>query len=366
MKQFRIIITIFAFLLFAGQLPAELGVERLAKLGKSDRHQALLTHGVNITIDELLYFLENGFSEQVRRVGMPRDPEVKSEVYNYAIQELGFIQATKAVPQLIAIMEGEISPGLSSILALDTESYPVNVIDNVRLRFHNFVRFNAMVALGYIGDPQASVPIRHFMSTQDAGSYLLEGSVALALLGDFDGIEIMMNRFDDPTNENVDEMFNKIYVITGRNYGITPVSSYVSKQEALEKLRTWYESTPDIQVYRPDILRRRMQPPVVEQLPVSTLRGALRATKSFSDYDKRYAGRNFLRTNAKAMVNELEMISKDVTEDIDIRAAAMEWYAASEPDDAKKDLKKIRDAAKDEIIKTKAESLIEEIERLDD
>ena len=116
-------------------------------------------------------------------------------------------------------------------------------------------------------------------------------------------------------------------------------------------------------IMRSDVLRRRAEGYRVPPPPLETLRGALKASRDPRSYDARYAARLRLRTLVPGSVDEVRAIVEDETEDIDIRWAAMEWFAASEPREARKVLDRI--AKRDEVpsLRERAEFLIGEIRK---
>jgi hypothetical protein len=349
----------------AANSPREASVLRLAAKNQAERLEVLLSHGVNLDSPSLLLFLETGFPEAARRRGLPEGPEIKSNVVNAAIQELGFLQNPEATNLLLKIYRGQLPNGINNILGMDTEVLPLDARALAQRSYKNNLRFNALVALGYLNDSTPVLPIREQLLSETDNSYILEGSITLALLGDPKSLEILLERFSKTDEPRFHLAFEVIFHLTGRNYDVSEFASKSRKEKALQDFREWYSTEGASWVPERDaILRRRENGLILSTPPAGSLRGALRATKNFSDYDARYAGRTFLRNRAKSQVPELQIVSNDPAEELDIRTAAMEWFAATEPDDARSDLKKLQKNDENPEIRQKAQSLLLEIQKL--
>ncbi|MGF1573421.1 MAG: hypothetical protein ACFCU1_10160 [Sumerlaeia bacterium] len=344
---------------------SELGVERLAQRGKTYRSELLLTHGINLDVPSMLVFLSNGFPENTLRRGLPDQPEKKTEVANAVVQELGFQQSPEAVALLLSIAKGNRPNGLVDVLDRDTEALPVTTKETAAIYYHNVLRYNALVALGLLGDKSVAEEIHLLLQANPDFSLALEGSVALGLLEDSRALQVLANQMKSAETERLHTAFQAVFFLTGRNYDVSQFSSVGKRREAISQFRTWFaENKSTWQPSREAILRRREAGLVYTVPPLGTIRGALRATKEFGNYDLRYSGRTFLRNKGDAIWEEYQLISLDPLEELDIRVAAMEWYAASSPKNAKKDFKKLEDNDENPEIRDKARSLLDDIEKL--
>lgn len=343
----------------------ELGVERLAKREDSGRTEVLLTHGINTDVPSLIAFLENGFPEQSLRRGLPENPKEKTTVANAAIQELGFRQAPEAAPFLLRIVQGEKTKGITDVITRDTETLPLVSKETASLYFQNVLRFNAMVALGLLGDPVVGEGLYAVLQAQQNYAFEIEGAVALGLLGDSRALEILSAQIDSSKSEELHIAFQAVFFLTGRNYDVSQTASLAKRREAVSQFQSWYKENNA--TWKPDregILRRREVGMLISNPPMGTIRGALRATKEFGNYDVRYTGRTFLRNKGNGIWEEYKLISLDPLEELDIRVAAMEWYAASAPKEAKKDFKKLEEKDENPEIRKKAQSLLEDIQKM--
>lgn len=349
------------------QAQEELGIQRLASADKPARMEVLLTHGINTDSASILAFLETGFPEATLRRGLPEQPEQKTTVANLAIQELGFLQEKAAVPLLLKIVKGEVTPGITNVLQRDTESLPLATSETATTYLQNILRFNSIVALGLIGDPAVTEDLYADVNKESDLAFALEGSIALALLGDARSLEQVSQRLQTAQPSRMHTGFQAVFFLTGRNYDVSQFASLAKRQQALAEFQRWFsENKSTWKPERESILRRRETGLVVTTPELGTTRGALRATKEFGNYDKRYTGRTFLKNRGDENWEEYKQISLDPLEELDIRIAAMEWYAASAPKEAKKDFKKLEEKDENPSIRDKARSLLEDIQTLMD
>ncbi len=338
----------------------------LARKTGPQRQEVLLSHGIRVTDEGLLGFLNKGFARTAdgKWVSLPDSPQVKTEVVLAAIQEMGFRQSKTATPLLVQMMKGELPSGARQVLDRDMEKFPMSVYDETRQTFTAYIRYNSLVALGLIGDSSAGDSIKTFISETDNPSFVIEGAVSLGLMDNGKGLNELARIADSNDELSLAKLFEAVYFLTGRNYDVTENTSIARRREVVEEFKDWvYFEGNDYTPTRASILRRRVDGKPDYELPKTTLRGALRATKEFADYDGRYFARHYLRNLGAAATPEYEQISLDPLEDNDIRRAAMEWYAAADPKEAKKVMKKLK-KDENESIRLQAEKLIEEIEKV--
>lgn len=339
-------------------------IQQLAERKAEERHETLLSHGINRTPAALIQFLERGFSESAMARGLPERPEIKSDVINAAIQQLGFLGDKSAVPVLIAILKEEYPPGIQNIVAKDVEPLPIRMADGRYDMYMKFFRYNSIVALGLIGDVRAIPPIKKTLETDNEPAFMIEGAIALALLGDPDCVELLVDEAGDPKAEYLGAVYEAIFVVTGRNYGVHEYTSIAKRRELYGDLLDWtHGDGKEFRPQRAEVLRRRLGGIKIPDPPSGTLRGALKDTRTFEEYDTRYAARQFLRKNAPGAAEELRAIAEDAYEDVDIRMAAMEWYAAAEPKEARKLMTELAEEDENAPIRQRAKFLLPEIEK---
>ena len=336
----------------------------LAEKGQRERLDRLLSHHLNPTPSSLLAFLQSGFPPSTLSGKLPAQAGPRTDVYNDAIAELGFNRVAAAVPTLVEILDGRVPPGLEQVLSIDLEPLPLDRSDVVRRDMLAIVRLNALVALGYIGDPSASGSILRAMEREPGGAFVTEGAIALALLGDGNGLGALSPLTQDPRSENLPGVFEAIYVVTGRNYGLTRNTAIPRREQLIREHAQWLRG--EGAVFEPSrslVLRRRLVGPLEPELPLEDLRGALRATRDVDNFDRRYAGRERMRSLGKSAAPQLRAIVEDEMEDIDIRRAAMTFYAAAEPSEARRVLRRVERDSVDPLIREVAASLERSIEQ---
>lgn len=339
----------------------------IARKQSRERQQVLLDHGVLPVESELVRLLEDGFVGFIPDGGLPTRPIAKVDVYYLAIAEAGFQRCETAVPVLVELVRGNVSEGLRQILGRDLEPIPIANTTQVHDDMMVLARFNAIIALGYIGGGQADVAaeaIHQAMREAPADGYITEGAVALGMLGDPRGIGPLVELAGDPASDSIPGVYRAVFELTGRNYGITAVSPISKRRDALRQLETWKVlEGPGFQPSRADIIRRRATGPRTAPLPANSLRGALRATRNLEDYDLRYAGRQYLFSAGPGIAPDLREIALDEDEDLDIRRAAMSWWASADPKAARRAFRQVARDDENEVIRRQAETLIADIER---
>lgn len=358
------LVGLLALLLPSQGAAAEPHLELIAQQNQEERDRLLVTHGVNTTNEAILDFLQNGFSRQAIQRGLPREPEVKSVIANVAIREAGYRRMRTAVPILIDTAKGDLNEAMRGIIRRDVEGMPIRSMEEREFLYTRRLLFDSVVALGYIGDPRGADAVVEAMRRNPGIGMLREGAISLALMGDARGLEKLaeqLPRYRDP--EEQADAFSAIYYITGRNYGVRDVTSIARRREAVEEFREWYERVGEISGGRDDIFRRRLDGLQFPDPAISSVRGALRASVTFEDFDRRYAARQALRQRAQDSVPELREIATDPLEDLDIRQAAMEWYAAADPRGARREIRRLRNDDNPRI-SSAAERLLPEIDEV--
>lgn len=341
---------------------AEPGLIEMASRQQAARHETLLAHGIDTNGASLLSFLEDGFSDEIEARGLPQIPRIKTDVVIRTIEELGYLRWAEAVPVLTSIVEGEFPAGAASIIVRDTENLPIEDAEVRQADYRALVRLNSVVALGLIGDASATDAVRRAMVGDQAGGFITEGAIALALMDDPSGLAPVADLAARAPVEIIEGVYGAVYIVTGRNYGVTPYTSPARRRQLAKELAEWTAvNGASLPLGRRDILRRRAEGYRVPAPPIETLRGALKASRDSRSYDARYAARLRLRTLVPGSLAEVRTIVEDEVEDTDIRWAAMEWFAASQPREARKVLDRIADRDEVPELRERARFLLDEI-----
>lgn len=344
------------------QPTAEPGLIEMAARRQATRHELLLSHGVETTPGAILAFLDRGFGDDIESQGLPQSPRAKTDVLIAGIEELGYQRAAEAAPVLAEIVDDRFPAGAAGVIARDAENLPIEEAETRVADYRRVVRLNAVVALGLIGDASAAPSVRRAMVGDEVGGFVTEGAIALALMDDPSGLAAVAGLATRASEDIIEGVYTAVFIVSGRNYGITPQSSPARRREAAQQLGEWTAANAaTMPLSRRDILRRRAEGYRVPAPPLETLRGALKASRDPRNYDARYAARTRLQTLVPGSLPEVRAIVEDESEDIDIRWAAMEWFAASEPRQARKVLDRIADRDEVPTIRERARVLLEDI-----
>lgn len=359
----RFLIPLFAVLLLAGPLAAEWPRPIVDDPNLDDRRELLLRHGISPEGRDLLRFLREGFRESALPNGLPRNPPLKSTVVNAAIVELGVTGHRSAVPLLIEIADKKIPSGAERIINRDFEGIPLGEIDRQVERMHQFLSLNAIVALGLIGEPDAEEVITKRMTREGTPAFITRGALALGQMGSKKGISHLVSLAKDVESPDSVEAFRNIFILTGRNYGVTTNTSLARRREMVKQLGEWYSDNIDsLTIHRADVMRRLSNPPPELPAELGSLRGLLRKSRDLSDFDGRIAANRQLGRTASNSFDELRSITEDEMEDLDIRRAAMQWLASADPRRARSIIRRqTRD--ENETIAESARYLLEDIDR---
>ncbi|MEO8377252.1 MAG: hypothetical protein ABI579_06245 [Candidatus Sumerlaeota bacterium] len=332
-----------------------------------DRRQMLLSHGVNPLPADLINFLQNGFNTQSLPKGLPDKPVMKSEVINAAIAEIGLTGVEEAVPILTEIAQQQLPPACLRIAERDFEQVPIDKKESQLTLLRQVLSLNAITALGYIGDASAVQVVLDQVRAESATAFVTKGAIALGMMGRNDGLPGVVLLASDVNSEDSAAAFDTIYILTGRNYGYTVNTPLAKRRQLLSQMKEWFEKEgSSVPINRADVLRRINNPPKTFSDPSDgSLRGLLRRSMDFSDYDGRYAARDVLTKQSKNEFDELKAIVQDDQEELDVRRGAMQWLTIANP---KKARSIIRGQQKDEnkIIADLARSLENDIDQASD
>lgn len=342
----------------------EAGLIEMASRQQAERHEILLAHGIDTTPTAMMAFLREGFSADIESRGLPQAPRNKTDVVNRTVEELGFQRVSEAVPMLTAIVDNEFPTGAAAVIRRDVENLPLNDADAREVDFRTLVRLNAIVALGLIGDPSAAGAVSRAMQRETGAGFVTEGAIALGLMDDPAGLPALVTLAKSAPAEYLEGIYGAVFILTGRNYGVTSQTAPARQRTVQAELAAWSQAnTATLPLGRGEILRRRAVGYTVPAAPLETLRGALKASRDPRSYDARYAANLRLRTLVPGSVDEVRAIAEDETEDTDVRWAAMEWFAATQPREARKVLGRIADRDEVVALRDRARFLLEDVRK---
>ncbi len=310
----------------------------------AERRELLLSHGVNPQPEEMIYFLNEGFSEKQLLGELPETPVLKSEIVNACIEELGVTGSVAAVPVLTQLVQKEFPPGVDRIVRMDFESVPIDEKKDAITFMKRALCLNSITALGYIGE-SAPIPVVLEAIRSETGTiFTTKGGISLGLMGSNEGIGPLVLLASEIESPSAVAAFDALYILTGQNYGVTQNTSLARRQLLLSQLKDWYEKEgAEAPVYRAEVLRRMKAPRITPQPDSSTLRGLLRMSRDVSSFEKRYAATEKLKGVAAERFDDLKSICLDEMEDLDIRRAAMLYLSGANPKKARRVLDRLED-----------------------
>jgi hypothetical protein len=272
-------------------------------------------------------FVEKGFPEDALLRGLPATPPEKTQVMLYAIQELGTGRSIEAVGLFMEICRKNLPAGARQVIRLDIEGIEATRMGQERDRLERFIVFNAMVSLGWIGDPRAIPVIKEVLAREKESGFITQGALALGMLGDLSALPAVIALMKNGTPAEQSGAARACYYLTGRFYSLGPVTSVARRKVIYKDLDTWYaKEGKTLETTGAEVRRRRLGPyPPNPEIPdLKTVRGlCMAATDIIGDYNTSFAAREELYRRGQAALPEIERIARDPLEDLDIRREAI-------------------------------------------
>lgn len=307
----------------------------------------LILHGINPNPQSIIKFLNKGFSEAALTRGLPAQPKNKTQVVIDAIQELGTLRAKAGVDILMQMCRRHFPDGARQAMRIDLEGMDALTIAAQRKRLEEFLVFNSMVALGWIGDPKAAPAVEELMASKDPTGYITQGALALAMMGKVEGLTKLIDLMENGSPGDATGAARAFYMITGRYYSLTPESSVAKRKAIVKDARQWYEEAgKDFQMTGAEVRHRRLgpYPPNPKPPDLNTIRGLCKAsTNVLGNYDSSFRAREKLSRLGSEALPKLEAVARDDMEDNDVRLEALRVYVLLDGADAKPLLKDLDD-----------------------
>jgi len=307
----------------------------------------LILHGINPTAEGILNYLEKGFSEAALTRGLPGEPRDKTQVVIFGIQELGSLRAKEAVPVLSQMCRREFPLGARQAMRMDQEGGDALQTAERRGRLEEFLVFNSMVALGWIGDPGGAPAVLELMNSKDPSGYITQGALALAMMGRTDGLPKLIDLIENGSPQESVGAARVLYFVTGRYYSLGPNTSVAKRKVILADAKNWFrEFVLDFEITGPEVRRRRLgpYPPNPQPPDQDSIRGLCKvAANVVGDYENSFKARQKLAGLGADSLPELETVARDVMEDNDVRLEAIRYYVVIAGKDAKSLLKDLDD-----------------------
>lgn len=305
----------------------------------------LAAHTINPSSSGLISFLRTGWAALPSQSTMPEFPTEKTQLLILAMEELGKAREPRAVEVLLDIAQSKLSDGVEQIIQYDLAKLPPEQQAPQRELILVLLRYNAVNALGLIGDARALPVVQQLAAEEISARLKCRYILAIACLGgtpDIDFLISQINRANQVESVIAAQVF---YFITGVSYRLRPTTPVKARSLAAEQYKTWWRQNGKTFTLNPGaVIRRRLTPAVEPKKPLSSVRNLLDAAGRVLDVNghyQSYEARQQLETLDPSMLPELEKIVKDDMEDLRIRRLAIIYYVKQRGKKAKRTLKRL-------------------------
>ena len=323
----------------------------------------LRSHGIGLDAPSLIRLLEKGLSDEVR-ASMPDKPSEKSQLAVYAMARLATAKSEAALPALLGIAAMNPPPGIDNLLKYDMEQTSPESQAEFRVRALKLLQFNAVNALGIIGDTAALPVVRAVFQQEQHPAARIQHAISLASLGDVSGMDFLVQVIRAENRRESAAAARAFFIITGQDFGYTEnTAAKVRGSKAAEYANWWKQNAANFQVDRNAVAKRRYEPTPMPSFQPRNTRDLIKLSAYYFDFNNQfrtYEARSQIANAGKRLNNDLLELMNNDTEDIDVRTEAMNWYYEFNRADALKPLRSLRRAADPEIA-DKANALLEQI-----
>ncbi len=325
-------------------------------------------HKIDFESPGLLDFLENGFPNSVKLNDLPKNPEEKTQLLIYAIQEMGKRHKKEAVPLLIRYANLDFPSGANKIIQRDIETVPINGRMNEQTKLYSYLKYNAINSLGWIRDVKALPVIKENFQRESETIIKIQYALCLGMLGDAESVNYLVEQIGN--NEQTESAASALnfYYLTGVNPGISVNTSKAKKIEQVKLVQDWWKQNSNN--YKINVIeagRRRLEPfddlPKVQE---GSLRALLLASSFYLDFSNKYKSfeaREELKKNGDKYIDDYEKIAFDKMEDLRIRQEAIRKYFGVKQKKSKRLLKKLLKDENTQIVEL-AKDLLNQIKEL--
>ena len=350
-----------------GQTPAPSPVSRSAVEAVLQNPEVtdLRNHGVSLDPASLLQLLERGIPDSAMRRGLPDKPHEKSQLAVYAMARLAAAKHADAVPALIGIAALNPPPGVEALLRIDIQNTSPENREEFRRRALKLLQFNAINALGLIGDTAALAVMRAAFNEERHPAARIQHAISMANVGDPGGVDFLVQVMQMMNRRESAAAARAFYIITGQDFGYTENTALKMRgPKAKEYANWWRANRAAFQVDREGVSRRRLEPSPMPAFQPRNTRDLVKLSAYYFDFNNQYRtfeARRQLEQAGKTLNNDFLRLMNDEAEDLDVRLEAMNWFYEFNRGDARRALRRLRSDENPEVV-DKANSLLEQIE----
>lgn len=326
----------------------------------------LAAHGMGTTPAELVRFLESGLPSGLNRQNLPEKPAEKSQLAIDAMAQLAKLRSREALPVLTQIAVGQPPQGVAQLLDYDVARTSPEGRTEFRNKALRLLRFNAVNALGFIGDPQALPAVREAFRAERSSPARIQYALSMATLGDPAGIDFLVDVILQENRRESAAAAKAFYMITSQDFGYTENTALRARRTKARKYRDWWAENG--KGFQPDpaaIIKRRTATVLPPEFEPRNTRDLLKLATYYTDFENKLGtrdARDRLAQSGKAINGDLQKIAMDPMEDLDVRMEAINWFFQANRTDSESFLKKLRRDENPEIV-DRAESFLQQIEQ---
>jgi len=321
----------------------------------------LKSHGIGTSEDQLIEFLKKGLQ---RTTNLPEQPPEKSQLIIDAMARLAEMKSRAAVDPIMRIARFDTTMGAFRVIEYDVSKSSPQSRDDFRTRAYRLIQFNAINALGLIGDPKSADLIRTVLQQDKAAGAQIQYSICLGLLGDASGVDYLVQLINLQNRRESAAAAKAFYFITGQNFGYTENSPVRLRRTLPAKYTQWWSQHRSTFQPDPGAIRKRREEK--RSLTIYTARSArdlLKLAADYFDFNNTMgaaSARKQISDAGRSWNAQFQKIATDPLEDLDVRMEAMNWYFEANRSDPLELFKKLRKDENPEIA-DKANTLIEQI-----
>ncbi len=329
--------------------------------------QTLEACGISASPKNLVEFLEKGFPPDSHWGKALSEPVPATQLLIFAMEELAKKQSRIAVPVLIRTAHGDYTEGQKSLVDYDCSALARSRQGERKKLLYEYIRFNAVNALGLIGDPLALPILQETFDELPPGRLKIRAALGMASLGYGGGIGYLVKQIRGKNRILASEATQTLSLITGMelDYGQnTPISR---RKRTVKKVIAWWKENGE--TYRPsgaEVLKRRLNRKPPSPTRLHSVRELIMAASNYGDIDNRFKSRDAreqLAALGASLLPHLHPLCLDREEDLNIRIEALRRFAALAPYEvARAVLKKARHDNNPEI-RSLAKNLLKQIKR---
>lgn len=316
-----------------------------------------------IAADEisLITFLEKGLPSYDN---LPREPVEKSQLIIDAMAKLAELKSEKAVQLLIKIASFDKSVGAFNIVEHDVRNTSPQSQDTFRRQAYRLVQFNAVIALGIIGNPEAVPTVRRILMAETTPASALQYALVLGQLGSAEGLPVLVQVIQQQNRKESAAAAKAFYIITGKDFGYTENTPIRGRREKAALYSQWLNQVSGtLAIDKNKVNERMSEPAKILRYEPRTLRDYLNVASYYFDFNNKANSvevREKLRQAGTSLNKEYMSIASDPNEDLNIRIEAMNWYFEANRSDPLNFLKNLRKDENPEI-RDKAQTVMDQI-----